>query len=271
MQELPELDIYRALLTEQFAGAQITGIEISNVKAFQASEEQVQRDVVGKVIWFVERRGLHLLLHLDNGKRLLLHLGQGAYLYKGSETDKPTRTAQVRLHFGDVTLFCLGLRADDLQLLTVKEVEEKLGRFGPDVFDKRLTIDRFIARFAKKRGAIKTALMDQNVISGIGAVYSDEICYAAAVRPDAKIPLFERETWERLYEAMHSVLKEAISQGGAGEQPFAEGDSLTGGHHGHFQIYDREGQICQRCGGIIEKLDISGRKAFVSSDCQKDQ
>jgi formamidopyrimidine-DNA glycosylase len=134
-----------------------------------------------------------------------------------------------------------------------------------------LTIDRFIARFAKKRGAIKTALMDQNVISGIGAVYSDEICYAAAVRPDAKIPLFERETWERLYEAMHSVLKEAISQGGAGEQPFAEGDSLTGGHHGHFQIYDREGQICQRCGGIIEKLDISGRKAFVSSDCQKDQ
>ncbi|WP_053376225.1 Fpg/Nei family DNA glycosylase [Paenibacillus sp. FJAT-27812] len=271
MQELPELDIYRALLAEQFAGAQITGIEISNVRAFQASEEQIERDVAGKVIWFVERRGMFLLFHLDNGKRLLLQLGQGAYLYKGSETDGPARAAQVKLHFGTVSLYFVGLRADALQLLTVKEVEEKLGRFGPDALDKRLTIDRFISRFAKKRGSIKTSLMDQNVISGIGAVYSDEICYAAALRPDAKIPMFERETWERLYEMMHNVLKEAISQGGAGEQPFAEGDSLTGGHSSHFSVYEREGQNCPRCGGVIEKIEVSGRKAFVCSDCQKDQ
>lgn len=271
MLELPELDIYRALLAEQFAGAQITSIEITNIKAFPVDEEQVQRDVAGTVIWFVERRGLHLLLHLDNGKRLLLYLGHGAYLYKGSEADKPARTAQVRLYFGDVILYCVGLRADGMQLLTVKGVEEKLGRLGPDVLDKRLTLDRFIARFSKKRGTIKTALMDQNVISGIGAVYSDEICYAAAVRPDAKIPVIERGTWERLYEAMHSVLKEAISNGGAGEQPFAEEDKITGGHIEHFQVYDRDGQICQRCGSIIEKIDISGRKAFVCSGCQKDQ
>jgi formamidopyrimidine-DNA glycosylase len=271
MQELPELDNYRALLAEQFAGAQITGVEISNVKAFQASNEQVDRDIVGKVIWFVERRGMFLLFHLDNGKRLLLQLGQGAYLYKGSESEEPARAAQVKLHFGSVTLFCVGLRADALQLLAVKEVEEKLGRFGPDALDKRMSVDRFIARFAKKRGSIKTSLMDQNVISGIGAVYSDEICYAAALRPDAKIPLFERDTWERLYLSMHSVLKEAISQGGAGEQPFAEGDSLTGGHQDHFSVYDREGHNCPRCGGVIEKIEVSGRKAFVCSDCQKDQ
>ncbi|WP_169081587.1 Fpg/Nei family DNA glycosylase [Paenibacillus sp. PL91] len=271
MQELPELENYRALLAEQFAGAQITGVEISNVKAFQASDEQVERDILGKVIWFVERRGLHLLFHLDNGKRLLLHLGQGAYLYKGSEQEEPTRTAQVKLHFGPVTLFCVGLRADALQLLTVKDVEEKLGRFGPDALDKRLTIDRFITRFAKKRGSIKTSLMDQNAISGIGAVYSDEICYAAALRPDAKIPMFERDTWERLYHSMHSVLKEAISQGGAGEQPYAEGDSLTGGYSEHFSVYERDGQSCARCGGVIEKVEVSGKKAFVCSDCQKDQ
>ncbi|WP_139999186.1 Fpg/Nei family DNA glycosylase [Paenibacillus paridis] len=271
MQELPELDIYRALIAEQFAGAQITGVEISSAKSFQASEDEIQRNVIGKVLWFVERRGLHLLFHLDNGKRLLLRLGQGAYLYKGNESDKPDRAAQVTLKFGENELYFVGLRSDELQLLTVREVEEKLGRFGYDALDKRLTIDRFISRFAKKRGAIKSALMDQNVLSGIGAAYSDEICYAAALRPDAKIPVFERETWERLYEAMHNVLKEAISEGGAGEHAFSLGDSLTGGHRGHFQVYDREGETCPRCGGIIEKIDVSGRKAFVCSDCQKDQ
>lgn len=271
MQELPELDIYRALLAEQFAGAQITGIEVKSPKTFQASLEQLERDVAGKAVWFVERRGKHLLFHLDNGKRLMLHMAQGAYLYKGSDVDQPKRPAQLIIRFSDQALYCIGLRADDMQLLSVKEVEEKLGRLGPDPFEKRLTVDRFIDRFAKKRGTLKAALMDQNIISGIGSVYADEIFFAAEVRPDAKIPVLERETWERLYVSMHKVLKEAISKGGAGEQPFAEDDSLTGGYLAHFKVYNREGQSCPRCGATIVRMDVSTRKAYVCLSCQKDQ
>jgi formamidopyrimidine-DNA glycosylase len=158
-----------------------------------------------------------------------------------------------------------------MQLLSVKEVEEKLGRLGPDPFEKRLTAARFIDRFAKKRGSLKAALMDQTMISGIGSVYADEICFEAEVRPDAKIPVLQRETWERLYVSMHRVLKEAISKGGAGEQPFAAGDNLTGGYHAHFNVYNREGQMCPRCGATIVKMDVSTRKAYVCLSCQKDQ
>ncbi|CAM4432301.1 formamidopyrimidine-DNA glycosylase [Paenibacillus endophyticus] len=270
MQELPELDIYRSLLAEKFAGAQISGIEVSSSKIFQASNEQMQRDIIGKVLWFVERRGLHLLLHLDNGKRLLLHLGQGAYLYIGNQTDLPSRSAQLKLVFGEVILYGVGLRANDLQLLSVKEVEEKLGKFGPDALDKRLTLERFVARFAKKRGAIKAALMDQTVISGIGAAYSDEICYSAAIRPDAKIPMFEQESWERLYAAMHKVIKEAIANGGGGEHSISAIEHAAGNRPASFQVYDREGQPCNNCGAAIEKIDVSARKAYVCSSCQKD-
>lgn len=271
MQELPELDIYRAFLAEQFSGAQITGIEVSNAKAFQASTEQLNKDVIGTIVWFIERRGKHLLFHLDNGKRLMLHLSAGAYLYKGSETDKPSRAAQVTIRFGEQTVYCVALRADDMQLLTVKDVEEQLRRLGPDPFDKRLTLERFVDRFAKKRGSLKTALVDQYVISGIGPVYADEIAYAAKLRPDAKIPVLEPDSWERLYAAMHKVLKEAISFGGAGDQPFAEGDSLTGGYSTHFKVYDREGEACPDCAGKIEKIEVSGRKAFVCPSCQNNQ
>ncbi|WP_138751150.1 Fpg/Nei family DNA glycosylase [Paenibacillus sinopodophylli] len=270
MQELPELDIYKRLLTEKLAGAQLTGAAVSSSKILQATEEQIQRDLIGKVVWFVERRGMHLLLHLDNGKRLMIHLGQAAYLYIGSETDQPIRSAQLKLVFGDVILFAVGLRADDLQLLTVKEVEGKLGKMGPDALDKNLTLERFSARFSKKRGAIKAALMDQNVISGIGTIYSDEICYAAAIRPDAKIPMFEQESWERLYAAMHKVLKEAIAGGGAGEQPLTSEAQNIGNYRTSFQVYDREGQACAGCGQTIEKIEVSAKKAFVCSNCQKE-
>ncbi|WP_424768879.1 Fpg/Nei family DNA glycosylase [Paenibacillus sp. sgz302251] len=270
MQELPELHIYRSQLAEQFAGAQITGIEVVNTKSFQENKELLS-ELVGKVVLFIERRGKHLLFHLDNGRRLVLQFGKESYLYKGTALDQTSRAAQVKLFFEDRILFLVGLRADDIQVMKVKEIEEQLRALGPDALDKKLTLDRFIERFAKKRGSIKSALMDQNVISGIGPVYSDEICFAAAVRPDAKIPVFESETWERLYDAMHSVLEKAISEGGAGVQTFEEGDSLTGGYREYFLVYGREDQTCSRCGGNIRKIDISSRKAYVCPGCQKDQ
>lgn len=259
MNELPELEIYRGLMAEQFAGAQITGIEITNDKIFQVSDEQIQRDIIGKVVWFVERRGLQLVLHLDNGKRLLLHLRQGASLHIGTESDKPDRATQVKILFGEIVLYGVGLKVDDLQLLTVKEVEGLLGRLGPDALDKNVTLNRFITLFAKKRVAIRTALIDQNVISGIGAIYADEICFAAAIRPDIKVPIIEHETWVRLYEAMNNVLKEAISKGSNEVTP------------NQFQIYNHEGEQCPRCGAVIERIDVSGRKAYACPDCQKDQ
>ncbi|WP_028610662.1 Fpg/Nei family DNA glycosylase [Paenibacillus harenae] len=268
MQELPELEVIRDMLTERFAGAQMTGIEVVNEKVLQAGKEQLERDAVMKSVWFIERRGKHLLFHLDNGKRLLAQFGQGAYLYAGNEEDRPGRTAQVKLYFGERILYFVGMRAGDMQLLTVKEVEALLGALGPDPFDKRLTVEKFMDRFAKKRGSIKSALMDPHVITGIGSVYSDEICFDAAIRPDAKVPLLDRDNWARLYHSMHKVLKEAISLGGIGEHPFAEGDSLTGGYAPHLQVHNREGQLCSQTGAVIERMEVSGRKAFFSPGFQ---
>ncbi|MBD2869813.1 Fpg/Nei family DNA glycosylase [Paenibacillus arenilitoris] len=271
MQELPELDVYRAKLAEQFAGAQITGIEVLKEKVSQTGTDQLERDIALKALWFVERRGKHLVFHLDNGKRLLVQLSHGAYLYAGSEEDKPGRTASAKIRFGDRILYLVGLKTGDLQLLSVKEVEERLGALGPDPFDKRLTLEKFIARFAKKRGAIKSALMDQTVITGIGTVYSDEICHDAAIRPDAKIPSLGQDAWERLYQSMHKILKEAISYGGAGVHPFSEGDELTGGYSRHLKVFDREGEPCGQTGSAIETVDVSGRKAYFSPGFQTNQ
>ncbi|MCA0757957.1 NFACT family protein [Paenibacillus sp. N4] len=269
MQELPELDHYRNLLADNFSGAQITAIDIRNEKAFQVSEETITRELIGSIVWYIERRSKYLLFHLDNGRRLRLSLHQGAYLYSGSEEERPGKAAQVQIRFGSRILYFIGLRLNDLQLLSAREVEEQLATHSPDPFHKQLTLDRFIERFARKRGPIKSALMDQSVITGIGTVYSDEICYSAAVRPDTKIPDLSREQWEGLYNSVHKILKEAVSFGGTGEHPFSADDTVTGGYAARLHVYNREGQTCSESGAVVEKIDVSGRAAYYCPEYQK--
>ncbi|MFD1954772.1 DNA-formamidopyrimidine glycosylase [Paenibacillus thailandensis] len=270
MPELPEMETYRKLLNEQIAGTVITGTEVTREKSINVSPEAFNEQLTGRTVWYVERRGKHLIFHLDNGKRLELHLMLGGFLFFGREEDKPDRTAQVTLRFDKGNLYFMGLRLGHLHLLSVKEVEGALSKLGPDPFDKRLTSEKFAALFDKKRGSLKASLVDQHVIAGIGNCYADEIAYTASIRPDAKIPLLRDEDWERLHRSMHSVLKEAISRGGYMDQPLTATDVLTGGYESVFQVYERAGETCGRCGGTIEQIEVASRKAYLCPGCQKE-
>ncbi|GLX68118.1 DNA-formamidopyrimidine glycosylase [Paenibacillus glycanilyticus] len=271
MPELPEMEHYRLRLSELIIGSPITATEVTRDKSINIAPEQFEAELVGRTIWFVERRGKHLLFHLDNGKRLVLHLMLGGTLFYGSEEERPDRTVQVTIRFGAGNLYFIGLRLGYLHLMSVKEADAKLSELGPDPFDKRLTQERFKELFKKKRGALKTALVDQHVLSGIGNCYADEIAFDAKVRPDAKIPSLTDETWARLYGSMHSVLREAFAKGGYMEQPLTAGDTLTGGYNEHCKVYDRGGEPCLACGTAIEQFEVSSRKAFACPVCQKEQ
>lgn len=268
MQELPELDIYRALLAERYAGAQITAITIHQQNMNEAAKTELGIHVVGTTIWFVERRAQHLVFHLDNGKRLLLFMSNNAYAYCGYGEEHVDAAASLTIRFGERSLTFYGLHADDMKLMSVKGLEEYMKGRGIDPLDKRLTLTRFVERFAKKRSTLRTALMDEHLISGIGPVYADEIAFAARIRPDAKLTALDTDAWERLYLAMGSVLRDAISHGGAGDKPLFEGDILTGGFAERLQVYKREGEACSRCGGIIRKITAGNRKAFACTECQ---
>lgn len=273
MLELPELDIYRAVLAERYAGAQITGMTIHSENLIQDGQQGIEQDVTQQTIWFVERRAQHLVFHLDNGKRLLIHLSDGASAYcSNASTDETEdrREASAAIRFGDRQLSFYGLRAGDVGLMSVKDLEAYMKEFGPDPLDKRLTFNRFTERFAKKRSALKTALMDERIITGIGTVYSDEIAFEARLRPEVKVSSLTHEEWERLFSAVGSVLRESISHGGAGNHPLFEGDILTGGYAERFRVYNRDGEACERCGGTVRKFTVGGRKAYACDGCQEE-
>lgn len=217
----------------------------------------------------INRRGKHLLFHLQNGQVLLLHLMLGGWMYFGTEEDKPKRTIQVQFSFGENHLYFIGLRLGYLHLYSETAAHKELSHLGAEPLENDFTLQQFLKILADKRGRIKTKLLDQEFIAGIGNCYSDEICYHAGIQPKRSIEEIDESGRKQLYQSMKFVLQNAIKYGGYMDSPFYKGDTLTGGYNQHCLVYDREGEKCQRCGNTIIKDTISSRKTFYYPICQK--
>ncbi|AZK49076.1 Fpg/Nei family DNA glycosylase [Paenibacillus lentus] len=272
MPELPEMDNYRIQLSNYVLDLPITNIVINREKSVNLEPDAFIDSLLGRQIIFIERRGKHLLFHLDNGRRLVLHLMLGGLLYLGSSDDRPDRNTQIEVSFGNgLVLYFIGLRLGYLHLRTAKEAEEQLSDLGPELLDRRMNEEKFITIFRKRRGSLKTALVNQEIVAGIGNCYADEISFAAGLRPSAKLQNLTEDDLSRLYQATRDVLIHATDAGGYMELPLTKDDQLTGGFNELCQVYDREGEKCNRCGDEIVKTEISGKKAFYSPGCQHER
>jgi formamidopyrimidine-DNA glycosylase len=268
MPEWPEMEHYRRLLMERIGGQRITDVEIARPRSINVDPETFRLATVGATVWYVEHRGKYLIFHLDNGKRLLLHLMVGGSLFFGAPEERPDRTAQITIRFAVGNLYFIGLRLGYLHLLSVKEAAARLAELGPDPMDRRLDAKAFAARFAGRRGMLKPALTDQSAVAGIGNCYADEMLHMAGIRPDMPVPRVDADGWRRLHGAMRTVLEEAAAHGGYMETPLYAGDTQTGKAAALLQVYDREGEPCPKCGGPIVKTELSGRKTFFCPACQ---
>lgn len=268
MPELPEMENYRRLLSQHLINVPITGVTVNREKTINMEAEAFKNALLGARIVFVERRAKHILFHLHDGRRLLLHLMLGGLLYYGTEAERPDRTTQVELAFGDKILYFMGLRLGYLHLLSVKESEAAMGKLGPELLDRRMTAERFAALLKGRRGALKTLLVNQQVMAGIGNCYADEIAFEARLLPSALVQNLSPEAVTRLYDSVRKVLTEATEIGGYMEMPFMAGDTVTGSYNDQCKVYDREGEPCLRGGGNIVKVELSGRKVFYCPDCQ---
>lgn len=269
MPEMPEMENYRKLLSQLVLDREISGVTVGREKSINMDPKAFADELAGRRVIFVERRAKFLIFHLDNGRRLLLHLMLGGRLYFGTEQDKPNRTTQVELHFGDATLYFIGLRLGYLHLLSAKQTEEALADLGPELMDRRMSEKKFVQLLGVRKGVLKTTLVNQNIIAGIGNCYADEIAFAAGIRPDVKMQDLEEADLAKLYRAAREVLTDATEHGGYMEIPLTVDDKLTGGFDDLCKVYDREGEPCVQCGQPIVKTEISSRKVFYCPHCQQ--
>lgn len=271
MPEFPEMENYRRLLSQHIINVPITCVTVNRDKTINVETEAFAQALLGARVVFVERRAKYILFHLYDGRRLLLHLMLGGMLFYGTEDERPARSTQVEIAFGDKILYFIGLRLGYLHLVSVKEGEALMGKLGPELLDRRMTLERFEDLLKKRRGALKTTLVNQHVFAGIGNCYADEIAYEAGLLPTALIQGLTKDSITRLYNAVRKVLIEATEIGGYMEIPFMTGDTVTGSYNDQCKVYDREGELCHRDGGTIVKIELSGRKVFYCPDCQHDQ
>lgn len=266
MPELPEMENYRQQLTRRIVNETVTGVQVTRPKSLNISPEAFAQNLIGNRVVRIERRAKHLLFHLASNDVLLLHLMLGGWMFYGTDSEKPDRTVQIELQFGALRLYFIGLRLGYLHVHHPEEIIKLLNKLGPEPLEINLLQFRHALRL--KKGTLKVTFVDQSFLSGIGNCYSDEICFEAGILPTRKVNALSEEDHLKLFQAMQTILREAIQAGGYMEEPLFVGDRLTGQYNERCRVYDRKDEPCFRCGKLIVQIELSSRKCFYCANCQ---
>lgn len=265
MPELPEMETYKNLLKQLIGGHPITGVVINREKSINVPTEQFSRQVKNQKIDSIDRRAKHLIFRLQNGSCLLLHLMLGGSMFYGTKKEQPDRTIQIQLNFGDHHLYFIGLRLGYLHLFSPEMIKSELQKIGAEPLDPNFSMDEFHSIIKSKKGTLKSTLINQEVIAGIGNRYSDEILWHAQLSPERRMNEHNQKEVMRLYQSIRTILQQAIQQGGY-MGPLFNGDSKTGGYG--MNVHSREGKACPRCNTPIARVEISSRKTYFCKNCQ---
>jgi formamidopyrimidine-DNA glycosylase len=257
-------------MAKELVRRKIVEVEVSNPKCLNVPLKQFRQGVVDEVIKSVESRGKWIFISLDSDYVLLFNPGMGADVIYYRPKDKLPDKYQVRFTLDDNSGFTI--RAwwfCYLHLMNVNRLaEHKLtAKLGISPLDKKFTLDYFRQMLDKKRGNIKTFLLDQKNIAGIGNVYIQDTLFNAKLHPLRAISSLTDPEIEALYKSMRSVLNESIELGGlAYEKDFYGNKGRYGAEQ--FKIAYKPGKPCPVCKTTIEKIKTGPTSSFICPKCQ---
>ncbi len=250
--------------------------------------DQFKKEIKGKKIERIWRRGKNIIFDLSGDLSLLVHQKLTGHLLlgkwerkgkkwealeKGPLSDDPmNKFLHLIFWLDDGRQLALSdlRKFAKVELLKKEELEEKLKKLGPEPLEKDFTFEKFKEAILKKRkGKIKQVLMDQEVIAGIGNIYSDEILWRARIHPLKKVDQLSERDLKEIYSAMKEVLKKAIEMGGESISDFRRPSGEKGGFDKERKVYRREGEKCFRCHTLIKRIKLASRSAYFCPNCQK--
>ena len=270
MPELPEVETVRRSLLARVVGALISGVEVRERRLRKPISSDFESRLVGRRIEAIDRRGKYLLLSLDDGAILLVHLGMSGSLTLAPDDAVFEPHDHVRLRFASE----LALTFNDPRrfgLMQVGNLEDlsELQNVGIDPLAVKWSAAEWRNAVRGRRLPIKNLLMDQRLLAGIGNIYASEMLYRAGIRPRRRADRLRRQEIERLARAVREILERAVRLGGSSISDFRDGDGRPGYFQIHHAVYDRAGDPCRRCGATIRRIVMSGRSSFYCPTCQK--
>jgi formamidopyrimidine-DNA glycosylase len=270
MPELPEVETVRRGLAAAVVGRTIVGVTIRDRRLREPVARSFAAALTGRRLLAIRRRGKYLLHDLDDGAVWLVHLGMS-----GTLVVVPAR-APVRVHTHVIATLDDGrtLRFHDPRrfgLMRVGRIEKQreLEALGVEPLDAAFSSAYLHARMRHQRRAVKSLLMDQQVVAGLGNIYVNEILFSAGVRPTRRTTRVSRADAARIVAATIRVLGEAIAARGSSISDYRDERGEPGGFQDRFRVYERSGEPCVRCGSVIRRRVVVGRSAFYCPRCQR--
>ncbi len=269
MPELPEVETVRRSLLP-ILGRRIEAVEIWEPRLRRPLQIDFAQRLRGRVIESVQRRGKYLLFDLSRDLWLLAHLGMtGALLLQPRKTAREAHD-HVRLQlsglrqltFNDPRRFGM-LRVGGLQDFS------ELRNVGPDALAESFTEVDFFALTRKRKKPIKSLLMDQPLLAGVGNIYANEALFRAGIRPGRRAAGLTRHEACSLFTSLRECLNEAIALGGSSISDYRDSNGRTGYFQLTLAVYDRNGQPCPRCAQAIRRQVHAGRSSFYCPNCQR--
>jgi len=270
MPELPEIEVLRGVLEERLTGAELTTAGLLHHGKTTMPGAELLPSLVGQRVRGVTRHGKMLEFRFDGGRSLVMHLmlwGRVG-LYEGER--EPSNQASFHMVFaGPLHLEVNRVAARDFAVLPTDQVSAypTIAKQGPDA----LTISEgdFLRRALATRSGVKAALLDQEVVAGVGNAYADEILYEARLDPFATVKAAGEAGVRRVYGVMAPTLQRAIDQRAAHEYLYGVGKALgLAKKHDMMKVHRKAGEPCPSCGQPVKVVAKSGRETFYCEHCQ---
>lgn len=285
MPELPEVETIRRDLQHAILGKEITGVQTPTKRLVKNDLITFLAHLVGNTFTAIHRRGKLLycqlsntdhvlLLHLKMTGQLLCQLERGLIVggHPSAKIDNlPNQYTHIifdfedgtKLFFNDVRTFGYAKIASPVELETV------LAAYGAEPLSEAFSWSYFQQIFSKRKANIKSLLLNQSLIAGIGNIYADEICFRARVRPDRSAATLTRQDLKRLHNACKLIITQAVEKRGTTFSNYVDAAGKKGGYMDFLKVYDREKRLCLRCEEVvISKAVVAGRGTHFCPRCQ---
>lgn len=271
MPELPEVETITRQLNEKLPGATITNVEVFFGNRLQP-QKTFTTHLVGKKVIGIKRRAKLVVFCFDNGDAMLAHLKMTGHLIVHQQ--KPTIEKHDHVLFelagssGASHLLWSDIRKFGyLKIVNSKELNDILGAYGPEPLE--ISAQELAHHLGQSHGNLKSTLLNQKHVAGIGNIYADEACFRARLRPTKSITACSARDLLRLAEEIQKVLHESIAQKGTSANNYVDANGTRGGFLSLLRIYGRGGQPCVQCGTTIKKIVHAGRGTHFCPECQK--
>ncbi len=272
MPEIAEVETVRNTLKGRILNKKITDVKVHYKNMIESDINTFAKDLINDEFIDIKRKGKWLIFE-TNERYLLSHLRMEGKFFIKDANEVKGKHEHVTITFQDNTT----LRYEDTRKfgrmnLIKKEnlsTTESIAKQGLEPGDKDLTSSYLMDKFKNKRLPIKTVLLDQTIISGLGNIYVNEVMFYAKINPLKEAKSISREECDLIVKGSDEIIREAIKMGGTTIKSYTSSLGVTGRFQQNLKVHKREGEACLVCGTIINNIKIGGRSTYYCPKCQK--